>query len=72
MIRMKNGQNGAIECIQSKCDCMLLFGNESLTSLAGINIRHKLTGWQELGYLCYMLRHKTASCMLPKTPEMQQ
>ena len=29
---------------QSKCDCMLLFGNEPLTSLVDINIRHKLTG----------------------------
>ena len=28
---------------------MLFFGNESLTSLEYINIRNKLTGWQELG-----------------------
>ena len=35
--------------IQSVNFLMLLFGNESLTSLVLINIRHKLTGWQELG-----------------------
>ena len=35
--------------IQSVNFLMLLFGNESLTSLVFINIRHKLTGWQELG-----------------------
>ena len=38
---------------------MLLFGYESLTSLVYINIKHKLTGWQELVHyvrsvsLCY-------------------
>ena len=43
MIRLKTGQNGAIGCIHSNCDFMLLFGNESLTSLVDINIRHKWT-----------------------------
>ena len=70
MIRLKTGQNGAIECIQSNCDFMLLFGNESLTSLVDINIRRKLTCRQELDYLCTMLRHQTVSSMLQKTTEM--
>ena len=72
MIRLKTGQNGAIECIQSNCDFMLLFGNESLTSLVDINIRRKLTWRQELDYLCTMLRHQTVSCMLQNTTEMQE
>ena len=43
--------------IQSVNFFMLLFGNESLTSFAFINIRHKLTGWQEPGNcsLCYVI-----------------
>ena len=35
--------------IQSVIFLMLLLGNESLTSLVFINIRHKLKGWQKLG-----------------------
>ena len=40
---------GKILKIQNMNFLMLLFGNESLTSLVYKNIRHKLTGWQELG-----------------------
>ena len=41
---------------------MLLFGNESLTSLAYITIRNKLTGWQELNCaLCYVI----GQCLAP-------
>ena len=35
-----------------------------------INIKHKLTGWQELGFLCFILHHQSVSHMLQKTPEM--
>ena len=42
VILLKTGQNCDIEGKNSKCDfLMLLFGNESLTSLVFINIRHK-------------------------------
>ena len=51
---------------------MLLFGNESLTSVVYIKIRHKMPGWQELGYLCIMIHHRSVSCVLQKTPEMHE
>ena len=50
VILLKTGQNCDIEGKNSEWEFfMLLFGNESLTALMYINIRHKLTGWQELG-----------------------
>ena len=74
VILLKTGQNGDIQGKKSKCDYFfnVLIWNESLPSLVYINIRHKLTGWQELGYLCIMLPHKSLSGMLQKTPEMHE
>ena len=53
---------------------MLLFGNESLTSLVYINIRHKLQGDRNLvncslcyvigqGLACYIRHQKNEKCM---------
>ena len=74
VILLKTGQNGNTEGNNSKVwfFFMLLFGNKSLISLVYINIRHKLTWWQELGYLCIMLCHRLASRTLQKTPEIHE
>ena len=45
VILLKAGQNCDIEGKNLKCEfLMLLFGNESLTSVVYTNIKHKLTG----------------------------
>ena len=45
VILLKTGQNRDTEGKNSKCEFfILLFGNESLTSLVYRNIRHKLIG----------------------------
>ena len=61
VILLKTGQNCDTEDKNSKYNffLILLFGNERLTSFVYINIKHKLTGWQELVHyvrsvsLCY-------------------
>ena len=62
VILLKTGQTGAIECIQSKCDCMLLFGNESLTSLVDINIRF-LSFCAETSGRCYAFPSNPPYCL---------
>ena len=62
VILLKTGQNSDIEGKNSECDfLLLLFGTESFTSPKSINIRHKLTGLQELGCLGIVLRHRSVS-----------